>query len=70
LGVARQHQFECSDGSALLIRPVGRPPRQPSVTFASFHYQANGWTRTHRVVAKLEWHPGELYPRVGFIVTT
>jgi hypothetical protein len=22
-----------------------------------------------RVVAKAEWHPGELYPRVGFIVT-
>ena len=22
-----------------------------------------------RVVAKVEWHPGELYRRVGFIVT-
>src|SRR5664280_146149 len=22
-----------------------------------------------RVIAKVEWHPGELYPRVGFIVT-
>ena len=22
-----------------------------------------------RVVTKVEWHPGELYPRVGFIVT-
>ena len=21
------------------------------------------------MVAKVEWHPGELYPRVGFIVT-
>jgi hypothetical protein len=21
------------------------------------------------VIAKVEWHPGELYPRVGFIVT-
>jgi hypothetical protein len=21
------------------------------------------------VVAKVEWHPGKLYPRVGFIVT-
>jgi hypothetical protein len=21
------------------------------------------------VVAKVEWHPGELYPRIGFIVT-
>ena len=23
-----------------------------------------------RVVAKVEWHSGELFPRVGFIVTT
>ena len=27
------------------------------------------WTTPRRVVAKVEWHPGELYPRVGFIVT-
>ena len=27
------------------------------------------WTKPRRVVAKVEWHPGELYPRVGFIVT-
>jgi hypothetical protein len=26
-------------------------------------------TTPRRVVAKVEWHPGELYPRVGFIVT-
>ena len=25
--------------------------------------------RGRRVVAKVEWHPGELYPKVGFIVT-
>ena len=24
---------------------------------------------TRRPVAKVEWHPGELYPCVGFIVT-
>ena len=53
----------------LLTRPVGRPPKKPVVSFASFHYQANGWTRARRVVAKVEWHQGELYPRVGFIVT-
>ena len=27
------------------------------------------WYKPRRVVAKVEWHPGELYPRVGFIVT-
>lgn len=38
-------------------------------TYASFRYQAQSWTMPRRVVAKVEWHPGELYPRVGFIVT-
>jgi choline kinase len=36
---------------------------------ASFSYQAGSWGRKRRVVAKVEWHIGELYPRVGFIVT-
>src|SRR5262249_14266039 len=27
------------------------------------------WTKPRRVIAKVEWHPGELYPRVGFIAT-
>src|SRR5262249_51249978 len=36
---------------------------------ASFRYRAQSWNRERRVVAKVEWHPGELYPRVGFIVT-
>ena len=37
--------------------------------YASFSYQAGSWNRKRRVVAKVEWHPGELVPRVGFIVT-
>ena len=53
----------------LLTRPVGPPPKKPIVAYASFHYQAAGWTRARRVVAKIEWHQGELYPRIGFIVT-
>jgi Transposase DDE domain group 1 len=53
----------------LLTRPIGRPPKKPVVTFASFRYQAKGWTQARRVVAKVEWHQGELYPRIGFIVT-
>ena len=35
----------------------------------SFSYQAQSWTKPRRVVAKVAWHQGELYPRVGFIVT-
>ena len=37
--------------------------------YARFSYQAGSWSQKRRVVAKVEWHPGELYPRVGFIVT-
>jgi Transposase DDE domain group 1 len=53
----------------LLTRPVGRPPKKPQVFFASFSYQAQSWAKPRRVVAKVEWHQGELYPRVGFLVT-
>jgi hypothetical protein len=53
----------------LLKRPVGRPPHEVRRYYASFRYQAQSWRKPRRVVAKLEWHPGELYPRVGFIVT-
>ena len=55
--------------AGLLTRPVGRPPHHVVRTYASFSYQAGSWDRKRRVVAKVEWHPGELYPRVGFIVT-
>jgi hypothetical protein len=53
----------------LLTRPVGRPSQDVRRYYASFTYQAGSWSRPRRVVAKVEWHPGELYPRVGFIVT-
>jgi hypothetical protein len=53
----------------LLTRPVGRPPHDVRRFYASFRYRAQSWSRPRRVVAKVEWHPGELYPRVGFIVT-
>ena len=53
----------------LLTRPVGRPPHHVRRLHANFSYQAGTWTKPRRVIAKVEWHPGELYPRVGFIVT-
>ena len=53
----------------LLTRPVGRPPNKPQRFYHSFVYQTHSWNRPRRVVAKVEWHQGELFPRVGFIVT-
>ena len=37
--------------------------------YKSFRYQAKSWTTPRRIVAKVEHHRGELFPRVGFIVT-
>src|SRR5262249_19851 len=53
----------------LLKRPIGRPPNEVRRFHANFSYQAGTWTKPRRVIAKVEWHPGELYPRVGFIGT-
>jgi Transposase DDE domain group 1 len=53
----------------LLKRPVGRPAHEVRRYYASFSYQAQSWNKSRHVVAKVEWHPGELYPRVGFIVS-
>jgi len=53
----------------LMTRPVGRPSFKPKVFHHTFKYQAQSWQRPRRVVAKIEWHNGELFPRIGFIVT-
>ena len=53
----------------LLNRPVGRPPKKPIIWYADLTYQAGSWDKPRRVVAKVEWHQGELFPRVGFVVT-
>ncbi len=57
------------DIGELLTRPVGRPTHKPVVRYRSFLYRAASWTKARRVVAKVEFHLGELFPRVGFIVT-
>ena len=60
----------CKSGSAILLkRPVRLPSHDVRRFYTNFTYQAGSWTKPRWVVAKVEWHPGELYPRVGFIVT-
>ncbi len=39
------------------------------VRYKGYLYQAVSWTTARRVVAKVEFHAGEFFPRVGFIVT-
>jgi hypothetical protein len=57
------------DIAELLTRRVGRPSHRPVVWYKSFLYQAASWKTARRVVAKVEFHLGELCPRLGFIVT-
>jgi len=53
-----------------LKRPVGRPPQNGvQVKYMDLEYQAKSWDKSRRVVAKIEWHLGELFPRYYFIVT-
>jgi len=53
-----------------LARPAGRPPKSGVQTkVVELRYQAESWDRPRRVVCKIEWHAGELFPRAGFIVT-
>ena len=53
----------------LMTRPVGRPPAKPIVLHHDFLHRAASWDKDRRVVAKVEWHREELFPRVNFIVT-
>jgi len=53
-----------------LNRPVGRPPKSGvQVKLVDLLYQAKSWHKPRRVVAKIEWRRGELFPRIGFVVT-
>src|ERR687892_209225 len=53
----------------LLTRPTEWPSQRPIVSYHDFVCQAQSWNVSRRVVAKVEWHQGELFPRVGYIVT-
>jgi hypothetical protein len=53
-----------------LTLPVGRPPKSGiQIKLVDLRYRAQTWDKEPRVVAKIEWHEGELFPRIGFIVT-
>src|ERR1700730_11083122 len=46
-----------------------RPLRMHQLSSPLRVQPVRSWRKPRRVIAKVEWHPGELYPRVGFIVT-
>ena len=42
----------------LLVRPADWSSRRPIVSYYDFTYQAQSWSISRRVVAKVEWHQG------------
>lgn len=52
-----------------MTRSVGWPSHKPKVFYHNVRYRAGSWDQARRVVVKIAWHAGELFPRVGFIVT-
>jgi hypothetical protein len=74
-----------SDGGLLLVRELderlglgelierhltdGQTEPQAGDPVQNLFYQAASWTKARCVVAKVEFHFGELFPRVGVIVT-
>jgi hypothetical protein len=64
-------RYRGSDGRHVTFRQRdGRATPEPVRRFhTNFTYQAGSWTKPRRVIAKVEWHPDELVPRVGSIVT-
>jgi hypothetical protein len=64
----RPGNVHSADGWEGVLKPVVMRYKG-KVSRANFTYQAGSWPKPRRVIAKVEWHPGEFYPRVGFIVT-
>ena len=59
----------CREIEEMTKPPWYWPGKRHVVRYKSFQYRAGSWQKARRVVAKVEWHLGELFPRVGFIVT-
>ena len=66
----KENQILSEKAEPYTKRPVGRPGNKPLIKYKSFHYQAASWKKARRVVVKIEHHPGEFFPRIGYIVTS
>ncbi len=55
--------------SELLIKPGEEKKDRYITLYKDIVYQAKSWDKARRVIAKIEHHPDELFPRVGFIIT-
>ena len=49
--------------------PAGRSPNHVVRRYTCCHCRAKSWAKPRRIVVKIELHPSELFPKIGFIVT-
>lgn len=74
LGV--EYAFRIKENSRLeemvadLIKSIKRDKEKVVVVYKDFRYQAGTWDKPRRIIAKIEWYPTELFPKVRFIVTS
>jgi hypothetical protein len=52
-----------------LVRPVGRPPKEPRTWFREMSYQAESWSRPRRVVLVVMERQGELFLHHFWLIT-
>lgn len=70
LEIVEPQQSPAREARALDDAPCGAPSLSKVKRFyEDFEYQVASWEKPRRVIAKIEWHLGELFPRVGFIFT-
>ncbi len=53
----------------MLKRPAGHPPTHVRGICGDFAYRAASRDKPRRVVAEVERHRGDLFPKIGFVVT-
>jgi DDE family transposase len=59
----------CREIEHLMKRLVGCPSFRPKVFYHSFLYQAQICDQPRPAVSEVDWHAGDLFPQIGFIVT-
>jgi hypothetical protein len=71
-----EYAFRIKENSRLeelvsdVVKTIKKDKQKVVTLYKDFSYQAGSWNRPRRIIAKIEQYPNELFPRVGFIVTS
>ncbi|MFH1227141.1 MAG: IS1380 family transposase [Planctomycetota bacterium] len=71
-----EYAFRIKENSRLeamitsLTKSIKKDKEKVVTVYKDFLYQAGSWNKPRRIIAKIEQYPNELFPRVGFIVTS